>query len=158
MLRAVVAIKHFRSYLLGKRFTLRTDHYAKFLQSMREPSGQTARWLVTLLAFDFAAVHRPGSQNSNADALSRNPVCAILLAGYDDVTEYTLGDIRSCNAETRQRTLSSSQMGHRRCPSVWRRNEWLLTRVSLVMGQVPVTENRKWRSIHAAPVTRQNVA
>ena len=103
MLAAVDAVKHFRSYLLGKPFTLRTDHYAlKFLQSMHEPSGQTARWLETLSAFDFTVVHRPGVQNSNADALSRYPVRSIQLAGNGDATEYSLGDIAAMQEQDKE--------------------------------------------------------
>eukprot|EP00731_Ephydatia_muelleri_P004061 Em0002g237a len=49
MLALVWAIQHFRAYLYGKRFTVRTDHSSlKWLQSFHEPEGQVARWLETL--------------------------------------------------------------------------------------------------------------
>ena len=91
LLAVVSFIHHFRYYLLGKRFTLRTDHEPlKWLFNVREPAGQLARWLERLAAYDFAIVHRPGIRHSNADALSRlvpnqddepdQPECALTLA------------------------------------------------------------------------------
>ena len=75
MLAMVYAIKHFRHYLYGRPFTVRTDHNAlKWLQSFKEPEGQVARWLETLAQDDYKIEHRPGKRHQNADALSRNPL------------------------------------------------------------------------------------
>ena len=75
MLAMVYAIKHFRHYLYGRPFTVRTDHNAlKWLQSFKEPEGQVARWLETLAQYDYKIEHRPGKKHQNADALSRNPL------------------------------------------------------------------------------------
>ena len=44
MLAVAYFIKHFRSYLLGHSFVLRTDHTAlKWLSQFKEPEGQVAR-------------------------------------------------------------------------------------------------------------------
>ena len=75
MLAMVYAIKHFRHYLYGRPFTVRTDHNAlKWLQSFKDPEGQVARWLETLAQYDYKIEHRPGKKHQNADALSRNPL------------------------------------------------------------------------------------
>ena len=75
ILAMVYAIKHFRHYLYGRPFTVRTDHNAlKWLQSFKEPEGQVARWLGTLAQYDYQIEHRPGKRHQNADALSRNPL------------------------------------------------------------------------------------
>ena len=72
LLAVVCFAKHFRSYLLGRRFTLRTDHSSlQWLYNMKEPEGQLARWLEQLQEFDFVVIHRRGSSHGNADALSR---------------------------------------------------------------------------------------
>lgn len=72
MLAMVYAIKHFRHYLYGRPFTIRTDHNAlRWLQSFKEPEGQVARWLETLAQYDYKIQHRPGKKHTNADALSR---------------------------------------------------------------------------------------
>ncbi|KFD60666.1 hypothetical protein M514_27175 [Trichuris suis] len=72
LLALVWACKHFRPYLYGARFSVRTDHNALiWLKSFREPEGQVARWLERLAEFDMEVTHRPGRLHDNADALSR---------------------------------------------------------------------------------------
>ena len=66
------AMLHYKFYLLGKHFTVATDHQPlKWLLSAKEPAPRLARWLITLNSFDFTVVYRKGSNNGNADALSR---------------------------------------------------------------------------------------
>jgi hypothetical protein len=54
MLALVTFVEHFRYYLLGRKFLIRTDHVAlKWLLSFKEPSGQIARWLERLAIFEY---------------------------------------------------------------------------------------------------------
>ncbi|KAJ8009501.1 hypothetical protein DPEC_G00089540 [Dallia pectoralis] len=77
LLAAVEFTYHFRQYLLGRSFIIRTDHSSlRWLTRMREPEGQLARWLEKLAEYDFRVIHRPGRHHQNADALSRRP-CGI---------------------------------------------------------------------------------
>ena len=74
LLAAVEFIHHFRQYLLGREFTLRTDHSSLvWLRNFKEPEGQLARWLEKLQEYSFSVVHRQGIKHGNADALSRVP-------------------------------------------------------------------------------------
>ncbi len=74
LLAVVEFTRHFRQYLLGRSFTVRTDHSSlQWLIRMREPEGQLARWLEKLGEYDFKVVHRPGRCHENADVLSRRP-------------------------------------------------------------------------------------
>ena len=74
LLAVVVFTQHFRPYLLGREFTLRTDHGSlTWLQSFKDPEGQLARWLEKLQQFSFNIVHRQGKSHRNADGLSRLP-------------------------------------------------------------------------------------
>jgi len=74
LLSAVTFIHHFRPYLLGHQFLLRTDHGSlTWLQSFKEPEGQLARWVEQLQEYNFEIVHRPGRRHANADAMSRHP-------------------------------------------------------------------------------------
>ena len=44
---------------IGGQFTLRTDHSAfKWLQILKEPEGQLARWLEQLQKYEFEIIHR----------------------------------------------------------------------------------------------------
>ena len=74
LLAVVNFVRSFRHYLLGQKFTVRTDHRALlWLWSFKEPDGQVARWQSTLAEYDMEIMHRNGKQHGNADALSRKP-------------------------------------------------------------------------------------
>jgi transposase InsO family protein len=72
LLAVIEACKHFRSYLYGRQFTLRTDHASLlWLQNRKEPHHQVARWLEILAEFNYKLEHRQGKKHGNADGLSR---------------------------------------------------------------------------------------
>ena len=74
-LAVVYAIKKFAPYIEYTHFTLATDHQAlKWLMTLETPKGRLAHWAMLLQGLDFTIIHRPGSKNWVADALSRNPV------------------------------------------------------------------------------------
>ena len=75
MLALVNFLKHYRHYLLGRQFLVRTDHQSLiWLKNFKDADGQIARWQEVLQEYDFTCKHRPGKQHGNADALSRRPV------------------------------------------------------------------------------------
>ena len=72
LLAVVKAVKHFRPYLYGQEFLLRTDHASlRWLCRRRKPSNQVARWLEILTEFRYVLEHRSGIHDGNADELSR---------------------------------------------------------------------------------------
>ena len=72
LLAVVEFTRHFRHYLHGQKFLLRTDHKSLlWLSSFKAPEGIVARWIEKLSAFDYDIQHRPGPQHANADSLSR---------------------------------------------------------------------------------------
>lgn len=74
LLALVAVCRQFKGYLLGARFTARTDHNCLiWLQGFREPEGQVARWLEILAEYEIQVEHRPGKKHGNADGLSRRP-------------------------------------------------------------------------------------
>ncbi|KAE9166453.1 hypothetical protein PF004_g29154 [Phytophthora fragariae] len=80
-LAVVWAIKLFRPYLYGRRFTIITDHSAlKWLMTSPNLTGKLHRWALTLQELDFDVQYRPGATNVVADALSRAPTTASVLA------------------------------------------------------------------------------
>ena len=63
---------HFKHYLLGRKFTLRTDHHSLiWLLNFKNLEGQLARWMEELSRFSMNLKHRPGKFHENADYLSR---------------------------------------------------------------------------------------
>ena len=74
LLAVLRACQHFRPYLYGRKFLLRTDHESlRWMTRLKEPRGQLARWLEELQEFNMDIQHRKGTSHSNADALSRRP-------------------------------------------------------------------------------------
>ena len=72
MLAAVVMCTHFRSYLRGSQFTLRTDHSSlRWLQKFKNEDGMLARWYLLLGQFSVTFEYRPGALHNNADGMSR---------------------------------------------------------------------------------------
>ena len=68
----------FHCYVYGTTFTVRTDNRPlKWLQTLRKPTPRIARWILKLQEYDYEIVHRPGSSNRVADALSRIPTNAV---------------------------------------------------------------------------------
>ena len=79
-LAVVFAVKKFHQFLFGRHFKIYTDH--KPLLGLLNPeratplmaSSRMQRWELTLLAYEYELIYRPGEQNGNADALSRLPL------------------------------------------------------------------------------------
>ena len=76
LLAVVATLDHFKGYVWGPHFTVRTDHAALvWLTNLKNIQGMLARWLAKLQQFHFSIEHRPGAQHGNADGLSRCPQC-----------------------------------------------------------------------------------
>ena len=75
MLAVVYFVKHFKHYLLGREFVLRTDQGSLvWSHNFKEPDGQIARWNVAtawiINILDFAPTRQI---HLNADPMSRIP-------------------------------------------------------------------------------------
>ena len=77
-LSAVNAVEHWRMYLWGRFFKLKTDHSA--LTTLLSPKASNragariARWQSRLLPFSYTVEYKPGHTIPVADALSRLPL------------------------------------------------------------------------------------
>ena len=68
----VKAVRHWRPYLWGRTFLVRTDHYSlKYLLDQRLSTIPQTQWVSKLLGYDFSVEYRPGRLNTVVDALSR---------------------------------------------------------------------------------------
>jgi hypothetical protein len=72
LLAVVKFVRHFRPYLHGQPFVVRTDHSSlQWLRDKKDAEGQLARWNEILSVYRFDIVHRAGKLHGNADGLSR---------------------------------------------------------------------------------------
>ena len=69
-----MAMNIFRTYLIGRHFTVETDHRSLvWLDKLKDSNSRLTRWSLALQPYDFTVVHRSGRANGNADCLSRTP-------------------------------------------------------------------------------------
>jgi len=79
-LSCVFGVKRFHDYLIGRHFSLVTDHrplLALFNEQRAIPSHSSARiqrWALTLAAYEYTLTARRTDAHANADALSRLPL------------------------------------------------------------------------------------
>ena len=100
----VKAVRHWRPYLWGRAFTVRTDHYSlKYLLDQRLSTIPQHTWVSKLFGYDFAVEFRPGRQNAVADAMSRHhevsatisPVSTATLLAISSPTFAFFDDLRT---------------------------------------------------------------
>jgi len=67
-----LAVQAFHSYLMGRRFTIETDHRSlKWLNKFKDSNPPLTTWGLFLQSNSFKVKYRSGSHNENADGLSR---------------------------------------------------------------------------------------
>ena len=90
-------VKHYRQYILGKRFTVQSDHQPlKWLFKLKEPTGEVARWLELLQSYDLVIDCRAGQQHGNADGMSRVPCHPMSCSCLFDQDDLPCGPCNKC--------------------------------------------------------------
>ena len=93
-LAVVDGVKRYQSYLSGTKFFIHTDHGSlSWLMRIKDPTGRLARWALQLQQYDFEIIHRAGTANGNADALSRRSYVAPLSVSQETPVKLPLGVI-----------------------------------------------------------------
>ncbi|KAK7574018.1 hypothetical protein V9T40_011209 [Parthenolecanium corni] len=90
-LAIMFAVKKFEDYILGRQFTLQTDH--KPLERIFGPKSELpklaasclARWSIELSAYNYELEHVQGRNNLVADMLSRLPIKATQAEQPDEI-------------------------------------------------------------------------
>ena len=82
LLVVVFALKKFRSYLLGSKTVVLTDHVAvRYLMSKQDAKPRLIRWILLLQDFDLTIKDKKGAENVVADYLSK-----LTYEIYTDIT------------------------------------------------------------------------
>ncbi len=72
MLAVIKGMEHFRSYLYGRHFLVRTDHQAiPLIHKGKTVSQRVCKWILATEDFDFDVEYVPATKIRHADALSR---------------------------------------------------------------------------------------
>ncbi|KAI1303655.1 Transposon Ty3-G Gag-Pol polyprotein [Halotydeus destructor] len=71
----VFALRKFRMYVVGVKFTVVTDHHSLcYLMKKQQLAPRLARWAIELAEFNFDIRYKSGCVHKDADCLSRYPV------------------------------------------------------------------------------------
>ena len=77
----VTAVKHWRPYLWGRTFIIRSNHYIlKYILDQRLSTIPQHQWVSKLFGYDFSVEYKLGRHNIVADALSRKETAASLMS------------------------------------------------------------------------------
>ena len=99
-LAIVWAVQHFRVYLEGAPFELKTDHSAlKWLLATKQPQGRLARWILFLQQFQYTVSHIKGTRNVVPDVLSRRTYDYTSTPADEVIEKYPDLDSIACNLE-----------------------------------------------------------
>ncbi|KAL4352863.1 hypothetical protein GQ457_06G013650 [Hibiscus cannabinus] len=72
LLEVIISFNKFRSYLIGTKVTVHTDHSAiKYILSKKDVKPRLIRWILLLQKFDVKIIDRKGTKNQVADHLSQ---------------------------------------------------------------------------------------
>ena len=113
-----LAVKHFRHYLLGSKFTVETDHKPLVnIMQMKEPSSRQWRTIEFLSQFSFSIEYIKGKDNVVADLLSRQhavdetPVEQINSISLEDLSKEQKADPSISNLDNSSLILLKNKDG-----------------------------------------------
>ncbi|CAA7042019.1 unnamed protein product [Microthlaspi erraticum] len=106
LLAIVFAFEKFRSYLVGSKVIVHTDHAAlKYLLSKKDAKPRLIRWILLLQEFDLKIIDRKGAENGVADHLSRMRIEESIPIddSLPEETVYAVSAVPMSRKETHQR-------------------------------------------------------
>ena len=150
-LAMMYALKQFRHYLLGRHFTLLTDHAPLQWLSAQKMEGMLARWALAMQEFTFTTQYQKGKDNRNADSLSRQPqsspdtvAATVSVSDRDSLHAGQQQDPVIAEIRTRLQTSSSCPT-----PSAW--NNSPLSRYCQLWNQLSVVDGIVSRTYKPGP-------
>jgi len=142
--------QHFKHYLYGKRFVLRTDHKAlTFMLTTKKPiTAQFQTWINFLSSLDMDIKYRKGSEHSNADALSRDKCghCTQCMGSHIDAKTEKIKTrllALSTNSPDKQWQEDNDEIEYYK-KIINKQNEYDECKFKLIDGIVKTAENKTW--------------
>ncbi|XP_075088549.1 uncharacterized protein LOC142170516 [Nicotiana tabacum] len=154
LLALISAVQKWRPYLLGRPFTIRTDHHSlKYLLEQRITTPSQQKWLVKLLGYDYSIDYKKGKENVVADALSRREE-GIQLYSISNVSSDILESVKASRTQdlTLQQLIKSIQEGKTTKPYYRFHNGILSRKNKLVIGTDQALRTKLLSYYHDSPI------
>lgn len=110
-LAIVWAVDKFKTYLMGSKFKIVTDHLAlSWIKNKKKLSGRLMRWALMLEPYDYEVEYKSGKHHKDVDHLSRYPVQTVnrIYGTHKDETEdiiYEESDSEDTDDTSERRTV-----------------------------------------------------
>ncbi|QLI66325.1 Transposon Tf2-12 polyprotein [Metarhizium brunneum] len=133
-LAIINAFKEFRHYLMGSKHKVKvyTDHKnISHFATTQQLNGRQIRWAEYLSEFDYEIIHRKGSENGRADALSRR-------SDYDTGVPTATGPLLEINknGNFQQKQLNAILKVQKEDPVYGKIHQWATDNIQHI-GDVP---------------------
>lgn len=105
------SVTNFRTYVYNAKFTVVTDHEAlKWFSNPVNNNNRICKCRLKLSQYNFNIIYKPGKLNSNADALSRNPVEDPETTGQSNqINVVTRNQAKNINKTQENNTTTNNQ-------------------------------------------------
>ncbi|KAG7529568.1 Retrotransposon gag domain [Arabidopsis suecica] len=112
LLAVVFAFEKFRSYLVGSKVTVYTDHAAlRHIYAKKDTKPRLLRWILLLQEFDMEIVDKKGIENGVADHLSRMRI-EDELPWYADYVNYLVSGEEPPNLSSYEKKKFFKDINH----------------------------------------------
>jgi hypothetical protein len=129
----VQAVRHWRPYLWGRQFVVRTDHFSlKYMLDQRLSTVPQHQWISKLFGFDFKVEYRAGRLNTVADALSRRDTTNESIYALTAPTFQLYKDLEEECAHSEEGQQLSAQIKEGSLGDPWHTQEGLIMHGSRV--------------------------
>eukprot|EP00253_Pinus_taeda_P002337 PITA_02337 len=138
----VLALKIWRHYLVGRSFTLKSDHQSlQYLFTQRDLNARQRRWSEFLSEYDFGISYIKGKENVMADALSRRPRIFSLIPIKVDLRQRVLDQLIKDSWYLKVRASLEASKGRSLSPHDIPMSKWETISMDFITG-LPLTSQR----------------
>ncbi|MCH83302.1 transposon Tf2-1 polyprotein, partial [Trifolium medium] len=154
LMAVVLAVQHWRPYLLGRKFLVSTDQKSlKQLLQQRIVTAEQQNWTAKLLGYDFEIVYKQGKLNKGADALSRIHEGGEINAMSSQLIWLQEEQVKAENKEDEklQKIMTEVQQDSEAWPGYEYKNGVLLYEGRLVLSQKSLLIPTMLEEFHSTP-------
>ncbi|GMJ08032.1 hypothetical protein HRI_004472400 [Hibiscus trionum] len=156
MLAALMAVKKWSAYLVGRHFKIKTDHQSlRFLAENQAITPAQQKWMVKMLGYDYEVVYKKGSSNVVADSLSRKPGIGEgqLLAISGVNTDLMARIAKTWEADDKiKKILEAIQKGSSHYTKYAWDGKWLKRKGKVVVGNNEQLRKELMSYFHGSPI------